>query len=102
VMLTKRESQIVQLLLAGWSNKEIAHELGIADNTLRQLFRLMYAKFQIAGNGHKRVRLAVQLAQPIPRAALLSEEGMPLRTPSLAVGDTRAYELPQGYAARGR
>jgi len=58
VNLTPKERQIVDLLLAGAENKDIAKELGIAYRTVKSHFNRMYLKHGIT-SGAKRVKLAV-------------------------------------------
>lgn len=45
--LTQRESQIVDLLLKGWTYKMIANELFLSQNTIKSHIRNIYSKFQV-------------------------------------------------------
>ena len=56
--LTPKERQIVELLLTGAGNQEIAKELGMNFRTLKAHFNRMYLKNGIT-SGMKRVKLAV-------------------------------------------
>jgi len=56
--------------LAGYSNREIARQLGIAKQTVKVVFRHLFAQFAI-WDGDKRLKLAVQEAQPVCREAFL-------------------------------
>jgi DNA-binding NarL/FixJ family response regulator len=42
--LTGRERQIVDALLAGCANKEIARQLGVSDQTIKNQLTTLYAK----------------------------------------------------------
>lgn len=46
--LTPRQSQIVPLLIKGWTRKEIAHDLGISEEMVRQHIRKILEKFEAA------------------------------------------------------
>ncbi len=52
-----RERQIVDLLLQGCDNSEIARDLNIAERTVKAYFNRMFLRFGIKG-GIKRVKLA--------------------------------------------
>jgi DNA-binding NarL/FixJ family response regulator len=52
-----RERQIVELLLQGCDNSEIARDLNIAERTVKAYFNRMFLRFGIKG-GIKRVKLA--------------------------------------------
>lgn len=56
--LTQREQQVVELLMQGCENEEIAKELGIAPRTVKAYFNRMFLRFGIA-DGVKRVKLAI-------------------------------------------
>ena len=58
--VTRREEQILQLLLEGCSNKEIADELKISPRTVKQHLRSLFQRAGITG-GRKRVKLATAL-----------------------------------------
>ncbi len=54
--LTRRESQVVELVVRGYSNREIAVELGISVHTVRTYLQTLTAKFGVSG----RYRLAMR------------------------------------------
>ena len=54
--LTRRESEIAELVAAGLSNKEIARHLGIRNQTVRNILSIVFRKTSI----HRRTELAVQ------------------------------------------
>jgi DNA-binding NarL/FixJ family response regulator len=60
VALGQRERQIVDLLLQGCDNSEIARDLHIAERTVKAHFNRMFLRFGIKG-GIKRVKLATML-----------------------------------------
>lgn len=45
--LSKREQEILHLLMKGYSNKEIAHELNLSLNTIKTYMRLLMNKFNV-------------------------------------------------------
>jgi DNA-binding NarL/FixJ family response regulator len=55
-----RERQIVDLLLQGCDNSEIAHDLNMAERTVKAYFNRLFVRFGIKG-GIKRVKLATLL-----------------------------------------
>jgi DNA-binding NarL/FixJ family response regulator len=60
VPLGQREQQIIELLLQGCDNSEIARDLHIAERTVKAHFNRMFLRFGIKG-GIKRVKLATML-----------------------------------------
>jgi DNA-binding NarL/FixJ family response regulator len=60
VRLNVRERQIVELLLQGCGNQEIAKELNIPRRTIKAHFNRLFVRFGIR-NGIKRVKLATFL-----------------------------------------
>ena len=58
--LGPRERQIVELLLQGCDNSEIARDLNIAERTVKAHFNRLFVRFGIKG-GIKRVKLATLL-----------------------------------------
>jgi DNA-binding NarL/FixJ family response regulator len=56
----RREKQIVDLLLQGCDNSEIAQDLNIAERTVKAHFNRLFLRFGIKG-GIKRVKLATML-----------------------------------------
>lgn len=57
VRLAPRERQVVELLLRGYDNADIARELNIALRTVKSHFNRLFLRFGITG-GIKRVKLA--------------------------------------------
>jgi DNA-binding NarL/FixJ family response regulator len=65
--LTRREQQVVNLLLEGCGNTDIASRLGIANRTVKACFNRLYLRFGIT-SGIKRVKLATLLYRnQVPR-----------------------------------
>src|SRR5580698_11591840 len=60
VRLGPREKQIVELLLQGCDNSEIARQLKMARRTVKAHFNRLFLRFAITG-GIKRVKLATIL-----------------------------------------
>src|SRR5215468_10418720 len=60
VRLGQREQQIVELLLQGCDNEEIARQLHMARRTVKAHFNRLFLRFGIA-DGAKRVKLATLL-----------------------------------------
>jgi DNA-binding NarL/FixJ family response regulator len=60
VHLTPREQQIVELLLQGCGNDEIARQLHMARRTVKAHFHRLFLRFGIT-SGIKRVKLATLL-----------------------------------------
>ena len=58
VRITPRERQIVNLLLQGCDNREIAKELNMARRTVKAHFNRLFLRFGIT-DGIKRVKLAI-------------------------------------------
>jgi DNA-binding NarL/FixJ family response regulator len=58
----QREAQVIELLLEGCSNKEIAQELGMALRTVKaHMFHLFLRHGLSSSDRHKRVQLIVKL-----------------------------------------
>jgi DNA-binding NarL/FixJ family response regulator len=57
VKITPRDRQVLQLLVLGCSNKEIALQLNISPRTVKQHLRTLFLRAGIK-EGRKRVRLA--------------------------------------------
>ena len=58
--MAPRERQIVDLLLQGCDNSEIARDLNMAERTVKAYFNRLFVRFGIKG-GIKRVKLATLL-----------------------------------------
>jgi RNA polymerase sigma factor (sigma-70 family) len=46
--LSRREKQIVDALLAGCTNKEIAQQLGVSDQTIKNQLTTLYKKMGVS------------------------------------------------------
>jgi DNA-binding NarL/FixJ family response regulator len=46
--LSRRENQIVDAILAGCTNKEIAHRLGVSDQTVKNQLSALYRKLGVS------------------------------------------------------
>jgi RNA polymerase sigma factor (sigma-70 family) len=46
--LSRREKQIVDALLAGCTNKEIAQQLGVSDQTIKNQLTTLYRKMGVS------------------------------------------------------
>jgi|HubBroStandDraft_4_1064222.scaffolds.fasta_scaffold898769_3 DNA-binding NarL/FixJ family response regulator len=57
---TEREKQIIALVLKGYSNPEIAAELGIVTSTVKARLRSVFLRLGIY-DGAKRVKLAAMI-----------------------------------------
>lgn len=57
IKITRRDRQVLKLLVAGCSNKDIASELGISPRTVKQHLRTLFLRAGIR-QGRKRVLLA--------------------------------------------
>ena len=57
IKITQRDQQVLQLLVQGCSNKEIAGELNISPRTVKQHLRTLFLRAGIK-DGRKRVKLA--------------------------------------------
>ena len=57
VKVTPRDQQVIDLLVQGCSNKEIAGQLSISPRTVKQHLRTLFLRAGIR-DGRKRVRLA--------------------------------------------
>jgi DNA-binding NarL/FixJ family response regulator len=69
VRLAPRERQVIELLLQGCDNAEIARELKMARRTVKAYFNRLFLRFGIS-SGIKRVKLAtllyrMQISQPV-------------------------------------
>jgi hypothetical protein len=82
--LGPREQQIVDLLLKGYENEDIAKELNIAIRTVKAHFNRLFIRFGIS-SGIKRVKLATFLYR---RQLWLEKNGTELANP--ASGNTES------------
>jgi DNA-binding NarL/FixJ family response regulator len=60
IKITRRDQDVLKLLVAGCSNKEIATELSISPRTVKQHLRTLFLRAGIK-NGRKRVILATAM-----------------------------------------
>lgn len=91
VRLGQREQQIVELLLQGCDNDEIARQLKMARRTVKAHFNRLFLRFGIQG-GIKRVKLATLMY----RRQLLSE-GFDLSSlPEIEVAETPTCNRERG------
>jgi len=62
IKITRRDQEVLQLLVQGCSNKEIAEELHISPRTVKQHLRTLFLRAGIS-HGRKRVKLATAIYQ---------------------------------------
>jgi DNA-binding NarL/FixJ family response regulator len=62
IKVTPRDQQVLDLLVQGCSNKEIAGQLSISPRTVKQHLRTLFLRAGIR-DGRKRVRLATAVFQ---------------------------------------
>jgi DNA-binding NarL/FixJ family response regulator len=62
IKITPRDDQVLQLLVQGCSNKEIALHLNISPRTVKQHLRTLFLRAGIR-DGRKRVKLATAMFQ---------------------------------------
>jgi DNA-binding NarL/FixJ family response regulator len=60
VKVTQRDQQVLNLLVQGCSNKEIAGQLNISPRTVKQHLRTLFLRAGIR-EGRKRVKLAIAI-----------------------------------------
>jgi len=60
VKVTPRDQQVLNLLVQGCSNKEIAGQLNISPRTVKQHLRTLFLRAGIR-DGRKRVKLAIAI-----------------------------------------
>jgi len=60
IKITPRDEQVLQLLIQGCSNKEIAAQLNISPRTVKQHLRTLFLRAGIR-DGRKRVKLATAM-----------------------------------------
>jgi DNA-binding NarL/FixJ family response regulator len=60
IKITPRDEQVLQLLMQGCSNKEIASQLHISPRTVKQHLRTLFLRAGIR-DGRKRVKLATAM-----------------------------------------
>jgi DNA-binding NarL/FixJ family response regulator len=62
IKITPRDGQVLNLLVQGCSNKEIAEQLNISPRTVKQHLRTLFLRAGIT-QGRKRVKLATAMYQ---------------------------------------
>ena len=62
IKITPRDGQVLDLLVQGCSNKEIAEQLNISPRTVKQHLRTLFLRAGIT-QGRKRVKLATAMYQ---------------------------------------
>lgn len=62
VKITRRDAEVLHLLVQGCSNKEIASQLKISPRTVKQHLRTLFLRAGIS-EGRKRVKLATAMFQ---------------------------------------
>jgi DNA-binding NarL/FixJ family response regulator len=62
IKITKRDEEVLKLLVQGCSNKEIGSQLNISPRTVKQHLRTLFLRADMR-NGRKRVRLATAMFQ---------------------------------------
>jgi DNA-binding NarL/FixJ family response regulator len=60
IKITPRDQQVLDLLVGGCSNKEIAGQLSISPRTVKQHLRTLFLRAGIR-DGRKRVKLAIAI-----------------------------------------
>ena len=98
VRLGQREQQIVELLLQGCDNDEIARQLNMARRTVKAHFNRLFLRFGIT-SGIKRVKLATLLyRRQLCLETNATESGYPMNeraeSSNLLPKDSRTKKLP--------
>lgn len=62
-MMTPRQREVAALIARGLSNKEIGHELGLAEGTVKAYANALYAALGLSAHGNSRVRAALHIAR---------------------------------------
>jgi DNA-binding NarL/FixJ family response regulator len=70
--LTKREGEITQCVLLGWSTAEIAARLYISSNTVQDHLKAIFEKVDVSSRGELAARIFTQHYQPLAGAPLAS------------------------------
>jgi DNA-binding NarL/FixJ family response regulator len=47
IVLTRREREVMQLIMQGYTNRQIAHALGIAEHTIERHLTNLYRKLEV-------------------------------------------------------
>jgi DNA-binding NarL/FixJ family response regulator len=62
--LTKREGEVTQCVLRGWSTSEIAARLFISQNTVQDHLKAIFEKVAVSSRGELAARIFTQQYQP--------------------------------------
>jgi DNA-binding NarL/FixJ family response regulator len=62
--LTKREGEVTQCVLKGWSTTEIAARLHISPNTVQDHLKAIFEKVAVGSRGELAARIFTQQHQP--------------------------------------
>jgi DNA-binding NarL/FixJ family response regulator len=65
VRLTRKETEVLQCLYAGFSNKEAARKLCVSEQTIKSHYNHLFKKFGVSN----RLKLALHAAEVFPRPA---------------------------------
>jgi DNA-binding NarL/FixJ family response regulator len=65
VRLTRKETEVLQCLYAGFSNKEAANKLCVSEQTIKSHYNHLFKKFGVSN----RLKLALHAAEVFPRPA---------------------------------
>lgn len=68
IKITRRDEEVLDLLVEGCSNKEIAEQLNISPRTVKQHLRTLFLRAGIT-DGRKRVKLATAVFEREGREA---------------------------------
>lgn len=89
--LSRRELEVIHLLLQGKSNKLIALALGISDRTVEFHLKNVYAKFQVSS----RMELVLKLGNTTGDAAISENLGRSTVTRSQGKSENRGRRQPK-------
>jgi DNA-binding CsgD family transcriptional regulator len=56
LVLTQRQTDIIELIAAGYTDKELAHQLGISSSTLRTYLDRLFRRYEV----HSRAALVAR------------------------------------------
>jgi DNA-binding CsgD family transcriptional regulator len=56
LVLTQRQTDIIELIAAGYTDKELAHQLGISSGTLRTYLDRLFRRYEV----HSRAALVAR------------------------------------------
>lgn len=74
---TERENQVIELLLQGCENEDIARELRLSPRTIKAILNRLYTRYGVSDSRYiKRVRLAVKLYREQKKSASAKAGGV--------------------------